>query len=75
MERPGLLSTNSFEKPLNKKVYSLIPYILRRRSRECWLESRRALFRQDHVIFVHTGGLFGMMAHAQGLSGALEAQT
>ena len=30
---------------------------------------------EDHVIFVHTGGLFGMMAHAQGLSGALEAQT
>ena len=46
MERPGLLFTNSFEKPLNKKVYSLIPYILRRRSRECWLESRRALFQR-----------------------------
>ena len=30
---------------------------------------------EDHVIFVHTGGLFGMMAHAQGLSAALEAQT
>ena len=30
---------------------------------------------EDHVIFVHTGGLFGMMAHGQGLSAALENQT
>ena len=29
---------------------------------------------EDHVIFVHTGGLFGMMAHTQGLSAALENQ-
>ena len=28
----------------------------------------------DHAIFVHTGGLFGMMAHAQELSDALENQ-
>lgn len=29
---------------------------------------------EDHAIFVHTGGLFGMMAHAQELSDALENQ-